>query len=191
MFFGLLMASLLVGFMAAGRLSQNPIVVIDAVIARGVTIDPRIERLAPEQRRSLLCVALNVLMEANGEPNAGQLGVAWVTRTRSEERDLSPCDVVFERSGAAQFTWSAYPLSRIVRTVAANQETFAEAQDWAWKALVENVPDPTKGANHFWGHHAIKPPAWSRNATPGSRVVLGRHTFIRIPHRRAPWAFRN
>jgi N-acetylmuramoyl-L-alanine amidase len=188
---GIMLAAAVIGFMAAGSLSQNPVVVIDALLQRGVSIDPRIQRLAPAVRRSLLCVSLNVLMEARGEPNAGQIAVAWVTRTRSAERDLSPCEVVFEKMGAAQFSWSAYPIRRIVQTAAANAETFLEAQDWAWKVMVEDVADPTHGANHFWAHRSIRQPPWARLAAPDSRVVIGGHTFIRIPHRRSPWATRN
>lgn len=184
---GIMMTAFIVGLMAAGGLSQNPVVVIDAIINKGIPIDPRILRLPPAVRRSVLCVALNVLMESRGEPNAGQIGVAWVTRTRSAERDLSPCEVVFEQS---QFSWTVYPLRRIVQVAAANAETFNEAQDWAWKVMVEGVEDPTKGANQFWAHHTIRPPAWAKMAEAGSRVVIGGHTFIHIPSRRAPWALR-
>ena len=176
---------LAVSFMlAAGLRGHSPKAVIAALEERGITVDERIARLPLPVRRSLLCVALNVLMEARGEPNAGQIGVAWVTRTRAEERDLSPCEVVFETS---QFSWTSYPLSRIVRTAAANQETLLEAQDWAWKVMVENVPDPTKGANHFWAHRMMRPPAWARLAIPGTRVVIGGHTIVRIAARRFPW----
>jgi N-acetylmuramoyl-L-alanine amidase len=179
------LALLAVSFMlAAGLRGYAPKVVIAALEERGITVDERIARLPLPVRRSLLCVALNVLMEARGEPNAGQIGVAWVTRTRADERDLSPCEAVFEPS---QFSWTSYPLPRIVRTAIANQETFLEAQDWAWKVMVENVPDPTKGANHFWSHRMIRPPLWARRAIPGTRVVIGGHTFARIAARRFPW----
>lgn len=180
---GVMLASLLVGFMAAGP-RHNPKAVVAAILDRGIEVDPRIERLAPPVRLSVLCVALNVLMESRGEPNAGQVAVAWVTRTRSKERDLSPCDVVFE---ASQFSWTAYPLSRIVRTAAANRETLLEAQDWAWQVMVDGVADPTKGANQFYAHGMIRAPAWVRQAIPGSRVVIGGHTFLRIPARRLLW----
>jgi N-acetylmuramoyl-L-alanine amidase len=170
--------------LAAGLRGHSPKAVLAALDERGIAVDERIARLPLPVRRSLLCVALNVLMEARGEPNAGQIGVAWVTRTRADERDLSPCEVVFE---PAQFSWTSYPLSRIVRTATANQETLLEAQDWAWKVMVENVPDPTKGANHFWAHRMIRPPLWARRAIPGTRVVIGGHTFARIAARRFPW----
>lgn len=182
---GVMLAALAVGFMAAGR-SQDPTTVINAILERGITLDDRVARLAPPVRRSVLCVALNVVMEARGEPNAGQIGVAWVTRTRSEQRDLSPCDVVFESS---QFSWSSYPLKRIVQVAAANRETLLEAQGYAWGVLVESIPDPTHGANQFYAHNMIRAPAWVRQAAPGSTRVIGGHTFLRIPFRRSPWAY--
>lgn len=183
---GVMLAALVVGFMAAGNRSQDPTAVINALLARGVELDERIARLAPAVRRSLLCVALNIIMEARGEPDAGQIAVAWVTRTRSEERDLSPCDVVFEQS---QFSWTSYPLKRIVQVAMANQETLLEAQGYAWGVLVDSIPDPTHGANQFYAHKAIRPPAWVRQTVPASRIVIGGHTFSRIPTRR-PWLMR-
>jgi N-acetylmuramoyl-L-alanine amidase len=179
---GLALAGMLLWLMAAGRQPQHGAMVIDAIMASGVEIDPRIAALPISLRRSLLCVATNVLMEARGEPDAGQLAVAWVTRTRSEERDLSPCDVTFERS---QFSWTAYPPARIVRTAAANGEALLEAQSYAWDALVEGVPDPTQGANHFYAHAVVRP-AWAALALPGSRKRIGGHTFLRIVPRGAP-----
>jgi hypothetical protein len=183
---GVMLAALTVGFMAAGNRSQNPVAVIDAILARGVQLDERVARVAPNVRRSLLCTALNIVMEARGEPDAGQIAVAWVTRTRSQERDLTACDVVFEQS---QFSWTSYPLKRIVQVASANEQTLLEAQGYAWGVLVDGIPDPTHGANQFYAHGMIRPPAWVRQTVPSSRVVIGGHTFSRIPVRR-PWTVR-
>lgn len=184
---GFMLAGLAVGFMAAGSRSQNPANVIAALAERGVAVDPRIARLPPAVRRSLLCVAMAVFMEARGEPALGQAAVAWVTRTRSAERDLTPCDTVFELN---QYTWTSYPIRRIVAAIAASPDGFLETQDVAWRVMVDAEPDPTFGANHFWGHRAMpRPPTWARMAVSGSRRVIGGHTFIRIPPRRSPWAF--
>lgn len=182
---GVMLAALVVGFMAAGN-RHEPTTVINAILDRGITMDERVARLAPTVRRGVMCVALNVLMEARGEPDPGQIGVAWVTRTRSEQRDLTPCDVVFE---ASQFSWTAYPLKRIVQVAAANQETLLEAQGYAWGVMVEGIPDPTGGANQFYAHKTIRAPAWVRSTIPGSTRVIGGHTFLRIPYRRSSWVY--
>lgn len=184
-----MLAALAVGFMAAGGLSKDPDAVIQALMDRAAPLDERVRRVAPNVRRGLLCVALNVMMEARGEPEAGRLAVAWVTRTRGAERSLGPCDVVFEKLGAAQFSWTAYPIRRIVGAAVGSPMSFLDAQDIAWRVIIEDEADPTGGANHFWGHQAMpQPPAWARMAVPGNRRVIGGHTFIRIPYRRAPRA---
>lgn len=182
---GMAFAGLFFGLMAAGGRSQDPVKVIDAILALGVPLDERVQRLAPPVRRSILCVALAILMEARGEPDAGQVGVAWVVRTRSEERDESPCDVIF---ATAQFTWSSFPLKRILLTVDTNRETYLEAQSHAWSVFVDSIRSPVGAANHFWGYRAIPTPAWARQAVPGSKVVIGNHAFVLIPYRRAFWA---
>lgn len=184
---GLLLAALLVVFAAAGRLSHDPDKALAALLAAGAPVDPRLVRAAPVARRNLLCAALAVVLEARGEPDAGQVAVAWVVRTRAHERSLDACGVVFEPH---QFEWASWPLRKIVRAVANNAETFLEAQEHAWAALVEDARDPSRGANHFWSPANMRrAPAWARMAAPGSRVSIGGHVFIRIPHRRAAWAF--
>lgn len=184
---GLLLAALAVGYMAAGRLAHDPGKAVAAVVAAGVPIDPRVERTTPQVRRNLLCTALAVVMEARGEPDAGQIGVAWVVRTRAQERDADACAVVFAQ---AQFSWTAYPLRRIVSIAASNGEGLLEAQDYAWRVLVGGEPDPTRGANHFWSQANMpgrRAPPWARRALPGSRVAIGGHTFVRLPHQRTAW----
>lgn len=181
--FGLGMAGLL-ALAAAGGRSRDPDEVLKAVAARGVPSDPRLERLPARVRRGVLCTALNVLMESRGEPDAGQVAVAWVTRRRSHERSLPLCDVAFEYLGAPQFSWSAYPVRQIAATVDRSPADWLKAQDVAYRVLIEDAPDPTQGANHFWGHRVIRPPSWARLAEPKSRKVIGGHTFIRIPPRR-------
>jgi spore germination cell wall hydrolase CwlJ-like protein len=182
---GLVAVSIIALLVAGAPRSHDPAVVLEAMAARGVLLDERIGRLATSMRRSLQCVALAVFMEARGEPDQGQVGVAWVARTRSEERGLTPCAIVFQ---PAQFSWTSYPVPRIAGAVAADPQSWDAAQDVAWRVLVLNARDPTRTANHFWSGRET--PAWARMAAPGSRLRIGGHTFIRIPYRRAPWTAR-
>lgn len=186
---GVCLAALAVGYMAAGRLAHDPAKVIDAIVAAGVPLDPRVARAPTHVRRNLLCAALATVMEARGEPDAGQIAVTWTVKTRAHERDEDACVVVFSR---AQYSWTAYPFRRIVSIAVSSGETLLEAQGYAWRVLVEDEPDPTNGANHFWSPKNMprgRAPAWARNAVPGSRRQIGGHVFVRLPHRRAPWAF--
>lgn len=184
---GIIFTLILVLAMAAGGLSKNPTKVLDALIASGVKIDERIQRVTPVVRRNILCTAMNVLMESRGEPEKGQIAVAWVTKTRTEERNLGACDIVFEYLGAAQFSWTSYSISRIVNAALNNSAAFQDAQDVAWRVLVENEPDPTNGSNHFYAQRSIRAPAWAKLAIPGSKIVIGGHTFLKIHPNRRPW----
>ena len=53
---------------------------------------------------SVLCLALTIYHEARGEPTIGQQAVVEVVLNRSNKRDKSVCDVVYEPK---QFSWSS------------------------------------------------------------------------------------
>ena len=53
-------------------------------------------------KSALLCLALTIYHESRGEPVSGQYAVAEVVVNRSQERNLSICDVVYEKN---QFSW--------------------------------------------------------------------------------------
>ncbi len=46
---------------------------------------------------TLLCLALAVFSEANGEPELGRIAVAQVVLNRMEYRDLGACEVLLEK----------------------------------------------------------------------------------------------
>lgn len=155
--------------LAAGRLPQNPDRVLAAMIGR-VRFDERIERLDKMTRRSVLCVALAIGMEARGEPAEGQAAVAHVIRTRMRERGLDGCATVYQ---PYQFSWSSYPIEQqIIRDDAA----WMLAQDIAYRVMIDGAADPTNGANHFFAYRQVNP-RWARGRP---QQKIGGHSFLRI-----------
>jgi N-acetylmuramoyl-L-alanine amidase len=179
---GVFLMGLIVYLAAAGLAPGSAARTAAALEGAGVRLDPRFLSVPQHERHNLMCTALNVLMESRGEPERGQMAVAWVTRTRADERDLSACQVVYERS---QFSWTVYSQKRIRSAVLGDPDGWAEAMDVAWRVMIEGERDPTAGANHFYAHRSVRP-AWAGLAAKGSRVVIGGHTFLRIGPRSTP-----
>lgn len=121
------------------------------------------------------CVALNVYHEARGEGPVGMAAVAHVTLNRTEDGRFpsEPCAVVTQRSGrSCQFGWTCRdePL-RI-----ADRSKFREAIGVAVRAILGQVPDPTRGALYFLPlRDGI--PAWARRLR--ETTVIGGHRFFR------------
>lgn len=57
---------------------------------------------------SLMCMALAIYMEAQGEPLRGKQAVAEVVNNRSQAWGKSTCEVVFQRG---QFSWTRHTKS--------------------------------------------------------------------------------
>ena len=55
---------------------------------------------------AVVCLALNIYNEARGEPEEGQLAVAYVTINRAAGKRTKICDEVFR---AKQFSWVGTP----------------------------------------------------------------------------------
>jgi hypothetical protein len=121
------------------------------------------------------CLALNVYWEARSEPMISKIAIAQVTLNRVADAAFpdSICDVV--RQGGAedrhrcQFSWFCdgkkdEPSERLA---------WQEAQDVAYLALLQWVPDPTGGA--MWYHADYVKPTWSRALLPMTRI--GRHIY--------------
>ena len=49
-------------------------------------------------KSALLCLALSVFYESRGEPIEGQYAVAEVVLNRASDRNLSVCEVIYEKN---------------------------------------------------------------------------------------------
>ena len=114
----------------------------------------------------LTCVALNVYHEARGEPQLGQLAVAYVTINRATKEHKDVCSVVRK---AKQFSWTFlvddwYPK---------NIKAWERAQQAAVAAAYRTQPDPTSGALYY--HNLSIHPYWAKKMKV--KTVIGQHIF--------------
>jgi spore germination cell wall hydrolase CwlJ-like protein len=118
-----------------------------------------------------------VWMESAGEPFAGQLGVAWVIKTRMGT-DHSACRIVL-----APQQFSAWNSSSPLRMKLEDAErdvawaSCARAAAAAWYGL---LADPTNGATHYLALGSVATvPSWY-DATRVT-ATIGHHTFLKLP----------
>lgn len=124
---------------------------------------------------ALLCLALNVYHEARGEPEVGQLAVAFVTLNRAHKKNTTVCKTVLAKK---QFSWTnkcvvkgqlkkgCYPK---------DQKAWAQAMKIA--IVAQEVDDHTYGANHY--HRDDIAPDWITDKGMKVVGVWGRHVFYR------------
>ena len=75
---------------------------------------------------ALLCLTMNVYHESRGEPESGQMAVAYVTLNRAVSQNRDVCSVVYEKS---QFSWTMQNVKKADRKSAARvkAESIAKA----------------------------------------------------------------
>lgn len=123
-----------------------------------------------------------VLFEAEGEPDQGKLGVAWVAKNRSVEQRKSIADVLLEPWQFSCFNVD-YRVQAVARLRAANASMLERCWWAACAAWWATVPDPTHGAVLYLNPELtrqIRPdrtlPSWYDQRRVKLRV--GRHEFL-------------
>ena len=141
----------------------------------------------------LTLVASTVYLEGAGEPEAGQLGVAWVIRnlmdrlTRSARQVILGVDGVVDADGRAWEVFSCwnddYRSQRTARLIAPDPVVWERCWRAAAGALWRMLPDPTDGATHYLNvelTRKIRPrhdlPSWYDEARVTVRIA--QHTFL-------------
>lgn len=126
---------------------------------------------------TLACLSLNVYHEARGEPDTGQLAVAYVTLNRARNQKMKVCDVVVEPH---QFSWTTGGV--VMRTngwtlmphmVPRDLNALAKAVQIARQAMSRKTKDPTQGALFY--HADYVSPYWKRSMTEIG--AIGQHIF--------------
>lgn len=112
---------------------------------------------------ALALLALMVQTEAGSEPYDGKVAVAYVAVNRTLLSGKSLQEVLTQPK---QF--------KINVRLAPSESSLLAARS----ALNRTVPDPTHGADHFYGHDVKPWPKWydERYTT----VVIGSHTFLKL-----------
>ena len=122
-----------------------------------------------------LCMALNVYMEARGEPIMGQYAVALVTMNRAKYDKAKVCEVVTK---PYQFSWT----TKLVRGRQLLESGLPrDADAWRTAQIIANVtlagrmPDFTDGSNFY--HATSVRPYWTLAMAKTKKV--GNHVFYR------------
>ena len=140
----------------------------------------------------LTLVAATVLLESEGEPFEGQLGVAWTIRRRSIDWKLGWHKAILGSDGVAYgdghdfeiySCWNSDYKSRAQARLSAAADA---ASELAWRAaaaaLWELLPDPIQGATHYLNIPVTKKirggtlPSWYSEHKV--TATIGRHTFL-------------
>ena len=133
--------------------------------------------------RQVECLIKNIYFEARGEPEKGQLAVAYVTLNRmfDEQYPNSICEVVKQaiitssglpKRHKCQFSWYCDGKSDTMF----DEEAIKKAEETAIKALITySTDDFTNGATHY--HNNTVSPHWSKHLT--KTLKLGSHVFYK------------
>jgi spore germination cell wall hydrolase CwlJ-like protein len=148
---------------------------------------------ASESWPTMVLYAAVVLLEAEGEPDEGQLGVAWVVRNRVDRRWPAHASVpeveVLNGVLLAPYAFScllpAYAPQRQARLTGMDPHRWEMAWKWTAAAWWRLLPDPTSGASHYLNEavtRAGRPkhdlPTWFEEDKIVARI--GRHTFLTV-----------
>jgi len=130
-------------------------------------------------RRQILCLALNVYHEARGASQEEQMMVAKVTINRANLNRWPPniCSVVYQTTNVngrtvAQFSW----VTRTGDVVPGEHDAWLLAQRVAYLAYIDaDIYDRTYGATYFYSRQ-IGRPEWARRMevirTPNTQHVF-------------------
>ena len=170
----LLLMVLALVLVAQGSRTKRAEDVLAAVRLHGPQIDIGAQ-LPPATQDALLCTTLAVFCESRREIRDGRLAVAMVVRNRMAIRGQTACSVVF---ATWQFSWPANP---VMRQVPRNAAAWSRSLRGAYAVLVEDAPDLTGGADHFYDPRVVSP-IWARRVIRRPRI--GNHLFLTLPSRR-------
>jgi spore germination cell wall hydrolase CwlJ-like protein len=137
---------------------------------------------------ALACLSLNVYHEARGEPDVGQLAVAYVTLNRARGRGTDVCAVVAE---PYQFSWTTGGIvmrkegwTLMPHMVPTDLKALEKAVRIARMAMNRQVADPTQGALFY--HADYVSPYWKNSMRQIG--TIGQHIFYHdesVAHLRA------
>ena len=126
---------------------------------------------------ALACLSLNVYHEARGEPDLGQLAVAYVTLNRARRKKMDVCDVVVEPH---QFSWTTGGVmmrktrwTLMPHMVPTDHKALAKALQISKLAMYQKLEDPTQGALFYHANYVA--PYWKSSMTEFG--AIGQHVF--------------
>jgi len=131
---------------------------------------------SPHDNAAIDTLARTLWGEARGESRAGKEGVASVilNRLKKPRRFGGTIEEVCRKP--FQFScWNTDDPNFVkLKNVDRNDQSFAECLEIAERAVAEQLPDSTLGADHY--HTSGVSPNWSRGKTPC--IQIGNHLFF-------------
>lgn len=128
------------------------------------------------------CLALNIYHEARGEPQEGQIAVAYVTMNRlvSPRYPNSVCDVVWQNG---QFSWTKDDIGDKPSDVRAWSRArqiaqFVYSNYFRLRAVAQEAADPTRGALMYYSFKKVNP-FWARSRNMVATTTIGSHLFLK------------
>lgn len=110
---------------------------------------------------ALLCMAMTIAQEAEGEPLSGQIAVGYVVYKRANYDRKQICSEVYK---PYQFEWTKKP-----RQI--DNDKFQQFLNLAQKILHKQIKDTSYGSTHF--HNSALPNQWGMPI----KVVINNHIF--------------
>lgn len=143
------------------------------------TMIPEFINSTTEERRQLLCLAVNIYHEASvtDEQDGWAVGFVTINRLQDGRWGDTICQVIGARS---QFGWVRGSLTTKVGTEFASPDfqRWERAQRIAYLILNDtDLPDVTDGRMFFWNRRTDNPP-WKRAAYDLMRI--GVHVYARV-----------
>ena len=142
---------------------QEPGKVADKMPAETAPAKPTGQRWTA---REIECLAQNLYHEARGEPEEGQVAVAYVVLNRVARRirGSDVCSVIW---APKQFSWTAHP--RQIQ----DRKSWQKAWQIAKAVLAGELPNPVGPADHYHADNVY--PAWARKKKKVRKI--GHHIF--------------
>jgi N-acetylmuramoyl-L-alanine amidase len=163
------------------RLEKTPLIVVLVLgaVATGFGLLLHSMSANSANRRSVMCLAMNVYFEARGEPEVGQYAVAEVTLNRVASRYYPDtiCGVVYQKNWdplrkryVAAFSWTEFQSVR---------EPHGKEWRRAWKIAEEVYYErrEPKLAGVLNYHADRVEPSWSQGKKPTAEI--GKHRFYK------------
>jgi N-acetylmuramoyl-L-alanine amidase len=130
-------------------------------------------------RRELMCLALNIYFESRGESTAGQYAVAEVTMNRvaSKYYPHSVCEVVYQKN------WDSIRKRYVAAFSWTEQASMPAPSGKQWEQAVRIAETVYGGQQHptldgAMNYHAVYvKPSWSSEMTPVAKI--DRHIFYK------------
>lgn len=121
-----------------------------------------------------------VLGEARGEPEEGQIAVAWVIRNRVETPGWWGESVGEVCRKPWQFScWNSGDMNGLmVRRIAKTSDLYLKTLDLTLGVFRDAVEDPTRGATMY--KRTGTPASWDKAVKGFDPVVIGHHSFWRV-----------